>query len=802
MTGPVVAMLACAATVGAGAAVLAADDLVAVARVGFARQAVWAVSIGAAVSLLTALAYLLLGPLRRWRAQDAEQARWWALNDDLLRAMPDGFFLIGADGVIHDPISPAVLQVLKRKLWPGMDLIEVLQPMLAAEALEATSAYLKLLFGPKGREHRLSARNPVAELVSPGPPSKQLQLGLRFERIERDGAVPYLLVIVSDIGERVRLSKALSGASLRLRAQLDGVTRVLARDSRRIHACLDRNEAALERLRVRLQRLSAAGGAVERKASYHALLTEAQSLKREAGEIDLDLIETPAHCLELDLLETSERDHYRHEDGRRLAAHVEHLAERIGTMRELLRVVDRRPAAAGAAQRSSESVDVATAGGAAQIAATGESGAAAGVVSDRVSSRVAAAASTAATRSGEAAAGESLSRLAPPRIVATVDAAASALPPAPPPLPFPPRAPSAAADAPTPATTRDPAIAVVSPRAHAIATAWSSTGEDIRDMAERGRASASAQAAAAKSATATDTDNANGNDKDAAGVRRADERAARVEIVESSQRPSVDASAANPGESSPQANDAAATARSRTAPETIAGKVTATATAVVGRRGDDLPSVPHGHHGDDPFALLPLLAWSGDAVLPPSKAAFVEWSTHARGLAGRQGKSVRVEAVLDLFELLPMTSIGILREVGLQLVDNAVNHGIESMSMRRRIGKDPVGVVRLSLSCDEDGLWQFSARDDGRGINLVRLRTALLREGRYRLDEIGRMNESEVILKIFEPGVTTAASSDGDSGLGLGLSRVLERIDGLGARMSMATVPGKHTEFRMRWTQP
>ncbi|MGO4776900.1 hypothetical protein AB4084_15575, partial [Lysobacter sp. 2RAB21] len=65
-----------------------------------------------------------------------------------------------------------------------------------------------------------------------------------------------------------------------------------------------------------------------------------------AGEIDLDLIETPAHGLELDLVELSHRPEFGHEDARRLGAEVEYLGERIGTMRELLVQIDGRASAA------------------------------------------------------------------------------------------------------------------------------------------------------------------------------------------------------------------------------------------------------------------------------------------------------------------------------------------------------------------------------------------------------------------------------------------------------------------------
>ena len=130
---------------------------------------------------------------------------------------------------------------------------------------------------------------------------------------------------------------------------------------------------------------------------------------------------------------------------------------------------------------------------------------------------------------------------------------------------------------------------------------------------------------------------------------------------------------------------------------------------------------------------------------------------------------------------------------------NAVLHGIEPMPMRRRVGKDPVGAVRLSLSYGEREGWLFCARDDGRGINVVRVRAALVRDGGFTPLQAGQLSEREAIMKVFEPGVTTAPHAGGASGRGLGLPNAVERLRGLRAQVSLLTVPGRSTEVRIAW---
>ncbi|MFK3646881.1 ATP-binding protein [Lysobacter enzymogenes] len=203
----------------------------------------------------------------------------------------------------------------------------------------------------------------------------------------------------------------------------------------------------------------------------------------------------------------------------------------------------------------------------------------------------------------------------------------------------------------------------------------------------------------------------------------------------------------------------------------------------------------------DPLAWAALLALSGDgpSALPADKAMFGEWGALARRLAGAHGKAVRVEAALEPFARLNAAQAAMLRELGMELVANAVLHGIESMSMRRRIGKDPVGAVRLDLSFDERAGWLLCVCDDGRGVNLVRVRAALVRDGGLSAAQAAQLSERETILKVFEPGVTTALQADGASGRGLGLPAVLERLSGLNARVSLATAPGRSTEVRIAW---
>lgn len=853
---------ACVATIAATAAALSTLGSTGTPSSAFARQGLWTMLLAGALSLGLAVAYLLLGPLRRLGADDEERLQWRQRAEAALHALPDGVLLIDADFVIRDPVSPAVSQLLRYRLWPGMDLIEVLRPMLPADTLEATRAYLRRLFGESGRERRAATRNPLAEVEIAGPPSRQRQLGFRFERIERDGAVEHLLVMVSDIGEKLGLNRELAGARSRLRTQLEGLVRVFARDGAQIRAGLDHAEVALERMRARLPRLANPG---EREATCGLLLADANRLKRDAGEIDLDLIETPAHCFEMDLTEIIERGGFEREDALRLGTHLEHLSERIATMRALLACVDQRVSTAQAAKAAADT----------------QEGAAAFVA------RMQAGRPTASDRA-EPVPAESPSLSPPPRPASPLQSESESEPepatqahrPAsqaspqrepslqrelssrpPPPTPRQPQASQPESQMPSGLSPKSispiptaPVVRTASPPPEPVIAA-----ETVRSLAlpaaPTGALSAASEPAPASSpaATAAPTPAPKPASTPAhmpAPARHAPSAmpAASAHVAPMPAAPAAPAAAVMATASMPERNAVATrestgtpkiptptptptpTSTSTSAP-TAAPTSTPTPTptrdpspqpqptdlAADPRAALTRPAQPAspiasvhrpmpgpGHESDDPFAPLPLLALSGDnaAGLPPAKAAFVDWAAHARRLGGPQGKAVRVEAELDAFEQLPVATLAILREVGLELVGNAVIHGIEPMSMRRRIGKDPVGVVRLTLDRDPHGAWRFCVRDDGGGIHLVRLRAALLRDGRHRMQEVAQMSEREILLTIFEPGVSTATPGEGIGGRGLGLPAILEQLAGIDATMALASVPGRSSEFRITLARP
>ena len=190
---------------------------------------------------------------------------------------------------------------------------------------------------------------------------------------------------------------------------------------------------------------------------------------------------------------------------------------------------------------------------------------------------------------------------------------------------------------------------------------------------------------------------------------------------------------------------------------------------------------------------------AGVTAASPGDSLAGELQKLADRIAIVQQKHVRVEADLGGFEHLPASARHVLKDVAIQLVRNAVYHGIEHPTDRTSAAKPEQGTVSIRLQPGAPGEFEFIVRDDGCGLQPQRIREALVDSGRYRPEDLDALDERSLAMKIFEPGVSTASGSpDLDAGRGVGLDVVKARLSELRARLKVASTPGRFTEFRIQ----
>ena len=162
-----------------------------------------------------------------------------------------------------------------------------------------------------------------------------------------------------------------------------------------------------------------------------------------------------------------------------------------------------------------------------------------------------------------------------------------------------------------------------------------------------------------------------------------------------------------------------------------------------------------------------------------------------RQAAAEAGKSV--ELVIDEDGArADKTVVEALFEPLLHLLRNAVDHGLEAADERLAAGKPAAGRLILSVRPRADTLL-VEVADDGRGIDLGRLRAAALARGVASEAQLKAMDNTEALALIFRPGFSTAAAVTSLSGRGVGLDAVRSAIAALGGTVAIASEPGVGT---------
>jgi two-component system chemotaxis sensor kinase CheA len=131
------------------------------------------------------------------------------------------------------------------------------------------------------------------------------------------------------------------------------------------------------------------------------------------------------------------------------------------------------------------------------------------------------------------------------------------------------------------------------------------------------------------------------------------------------------------------------------------------------------------------------------------------------------------------------------------LVRNAISHGIESAEERRKLGKPAQGMVRLN-AYHQGNQVIVEVTDDGRGIDVAKIRTKAFELGLTTPEEASKMSELEALNFIFRPGFSTAEQVTEVSGRGVGMDVVQSVLHRLKASISVETRLGQGTTFRLK----
>lgn len=185
-----------------------------------------------------------------------------------------------------------------------------------------------------------------------------------------------------------------------------------------------------------------------------------------------------------------------------------------------------------------------------------------------------------------------------------------------------------------------------------------------------------------------------------------------------------------------------------------------------------------------------------EARMMPVGTVFNRFPRMVRDLAQRAGK--QIEFIVEGQETgIDRSVIEHIRDPLVHLLRNAVDHGIELPEKRRAAGKPERGTIRLSAAHEQSYI-AITVEDDGKGIDGARLKEVAVKKGIITADTAARMDDTEAVDLIFEPGLSTAEKITDVSGRGVGMDIVRQNIESLNGHIAVNTKIGQGTKFVLR----
>ncbi len=180
----------------------------------------------------------------------------------------------------------------------------------------------------------------------------------------------------------------------------------------------------------------------------------------------------------------------------------------------------------------------------------------------------------------------------------------------------------------------------------------------------------------------------------------------------------------------------------------------------------------------------------------PVEQLFRRFPRVVRDVAKQCGKDVALEVSGQNTDL-DKSILDALAEPLMHIVRNSVDHGVEPADERLTAGKPARGTIYLN-AYHQGTQVVIEVRDDGRGIDLARLRARAVETKLLKPEEAQRLSEQDALNLIFEAGLSTASEVTEVSGRGIGMDVVRTVLDRLKGTVQVSSKKGQGSTFQLR----
>ncbi|TIH13531.1 response regulator [Marinifilum sp. JC120] len=179
-----------------------------------------------------------------------------------------------------------------------------------------------------------------------------------------------------------------------------------------------------------------------------------------------------------------------------------------------------------------------------------------------------------------------------------------------------------------------------------------------------------------------------------------------------------------------------------------------------------------------------------NSMLLPFSSLLDVFPRMVRTLSMEQGKECRMESSGDNVRI-DRRILEMLHDPLMHMVRNSIDHGIESRDERIAQGKKTVGRIFFSITQIDRDVVKIIYGDDGRGIDLERLKAVAVSSGVISAEEAESMDRRSALDLVFISGMSSSKIITDISGRGLGMAIVRDKVESLGGSVVVASPQGK-----------
>ncbi len=182
--------------------------------------------------------------------------------------------------------------------------------------------------------------------------------------------------------------------------------------------------------------------------------------------------------------------------------------------------------------------------------------------------------------------------------------------------------------------------------------------------------------------------------------------------------------------------------------------------------------------------------------MQPIGNAWSKFPRLIRDLSLELGKKIELR-MLGAETELDRQLLEVIKDPLTHMVRNSCDHGLERPADRLAAKKSETGTVTLR-AYHEGGHIIMMIGDDGRGLNIERIKQKALENGITTPDELEQLSQQQIMQFIFRAGFSTAEKVTSVSGRGVGMDVVRTNIEKIGGTIELNSELGKGSTFHIK----